>query len=276
MLKVTDTAFALPLIHPLEFMGDFPSGATGPLLIRGTAANGGYEGEYVLKCVGGQGMSPGSLVRELLASFIARELELDVPQPVVIEITQPFVEIMRGIQGFQQVSRSIGLNFGCEYLKGASRLPQGQPMGPLIRKKALEILIFDAFIENIDRNSIKPNVLVRNDNVFVIDHEKAFSFVHIPLPLRPTEPWLLSGPSTTWIKRHLFFDGLKGAYNTLGGSQFVSKLGNLTNNTFWQCCLLHIPATWPTAHVQELRAYLTQIAANSLVFGQELERMLQA
>jgi hypothetical protein len=46
-----------------------------------------------------------------------------------------------------------------------------------MRPAALQIFAFEALIANDDRRYNNPNVLVRGDKIFAIDHEAAFGFL---------------------------------------------------------------------------------------------------
>ncbi len=54
--------------------------------------------------------------------------------------------------------------------------------------QAAHIFAFDALIQNPDRRYSNQNLLTRGNNIFVYDHELAFSFLEAILPLR--HPWL--------------------------------------------------------------------------------------
>ncbi|MBK8521463.1 MAG: hypothetical protein IPL54_11560 [Chitinophagaceae bacterium] len=59
-------------------------------------------------------MSIESSSRELIAAFIAMELELHVAEPVLVNVTPEFVETLIGKDGYKFASNSIGLNFGLQ------------------------------------------------------------------------------------------------------------------------------------------------------------------
>jgi hypothetical protein len=77
------------------------------------------------------------------------------------------------------------------------------------RQSALEILAFDAFIENPDRKPSNPNLLVKGDEFRIIDHELALRTIAVfPRP----QPWqvgylnLLTQPDA-----HVFYGRIKTA-----------------------------------------------------------------
>jgi hypothetical protein len=71
---------------------------------------------------------------------------------------------------------------------------------------AADIFAFDLIIQNPDRRKDKPNLLRKGDELFIIDHEMAFSFLYA---LTPDEyPWL--GKGMNYVKEHIFYSGLKG------------------------------------------------------------------
>ncbi len=54
------------------------------------------------------------------------------------------------------------------------------------KQLACEIFAFDALIQNPDRRMDKPNILWKGEELYIIDHEKGFSFVYaLPASIKP-------------------------------------------------------------------------------------------
>jgi hypothetical protein len=98
---------------------------------------------------------------------------------------------------------------------------------------AVHIFAFDALIANDGRCTDNPNVLVRGDELFVIDHEAAFSFLY-----------LIAGKNPTWevrrrrpLRQHVFFYQLRKQQIDL--SLFTARLAALGDDelgrTFERC-----------------------------------------
>lgn len=130
---------------------------------------------YVMKFRGaGQGVK--ALIAELIAGEIARILGLRIPELVFVELdtvlakTEPDPEIQ------DLINFSGGLNLALEYLSGSITFD------PLITEigsmSASEIVWFDALTANVDRTPRNANLLIWQNNLWLIDHGAAFFYHH--------------------------------------------------------------------------------------------------
>jgi hypothetical protein len=135
------------------------------------------DGErYVMKFSGaGQGVK--ALIAEILAGEIARTLGLRVPELVLVELqagigrNEPNAEIQDLLRA------SVGLNLGVAYL------PCAFAYNPLLKPPpspalASEIVWFDAFVTNVDRTPRNANLLIAQNELWLIDHGAALYFHH--------------------------------------------------------------------------------------------------
>jgi hypothetical protein len=148
VLKLSDSNYFLPDIHPLETGRVLSSGRTKPMIVRGICEQTGFKGEYVVKLLGGQHMWEGAFLNEILASFIARELDFNVPAPALVHLTPAFVETMRNRhENFEAASKSIGVNFATELINGYQVLLPGQSLPPALYQQLFELFALDIFWE---------------------------------------------------------------------------------------------------------------------------------
>jgi hypothetical protein len=115
---------------------------------------------------------------EGLASMLAQQLGLLTPEPAAVQIT---AELAGAIQltdseSARLLTESEGLNFGSKYKAGVPTWGADEPIPSELREPALEVFAFDCLIENPDRRRENPNVLVGSSEIYLIDHEMAFSF----------------------------------------------------------------------------------------------------
>lgn len=159
------TVTATRYIHPLR------EGGSVPAVVEAD------DGDlYVMKFVGAaQGAK--ALVAELVAGEIARTLGLRLPEIVLIELdpvlgrSEPHPEIRDLIQA------SAGLNLALRYLPSAFAYnPLLQP--PLDPDLASAIVWFDAYVTNVDRTPRNVNMLLWQDELWLIDHGAALYFHH--------------------------------------------------------------------------------------------------
>ncbi|MCB0064223.1 MAG: hypothetical protein KDE19_19000 [Caldilineaceae bacterium] len=135
------------------------------------------DGEtYAMKFVGaGQGAK--ALIAEVIAGELARALGFRIPEIVLMELD---ASIGRG-ESHQEIQdlllKSVGLNLGMRFLPSAFAYnPLLEP--PLDAQLASEIVWFDAYITNVDRTPRNVNMLLWEEDLWLIDHGAALYFHH--------------------------------------------------------------------------------------------------
>lgn len=159
------TVTATRYIHPLR------EGGSVPAVVEAD------DGEmYVMKFVGAA-QGPKALIAELVAGEIARALGLRLPEIVLIELdpvlgrSEPHPEIRDLIQA------SGGLNLALRYLPSAFAYnPLLKP--PVDADLASAIVWFDAYVTNVDRTPRNVNMLLWQEELWLIDHGAALYFHH--------------------------------------------------------------------------------------------------
>ncbi len=190
-------------IMPLREGGSLPALAD---------ADDGFK--YVVKFKGA-GHGYKALIAELIGGEIARRLGLRVPELVFLDLDEDFgrTEGDEEIQDLLQASR--GLNLGMHFLSGAATLdPYVNPVDPLT---ASRIVWLDAFLTNVDRTVRNTNMLVWNNEVWLIDHGASLYFHHSwrDLEKAPLTPF-------TYIKDHALLR--KAAHLETVDSEMRSRL----------------------------------------------------
>lgn len=131
---------------------------------------------YVVK-FRGAGHGTKALIAELIGTLVARQLGLNVPEPVFLDvderfgITEPDPEIQDLLKG------SRGLNMGLHFLDGT--LTFDPYANPVDGRTASDIVWLDAFLTNIDRTVRNTNMLVwHSRETWLIDHGASLYFHH--------------------------------------------------------------------------------------------------
>lgn len=131
--------------------------------------------KYVLK-FRGAGHGVKALIAELIGGQIACLLGLDVPELVFADMSEDFGRT-EGDEEIQDLLKwSVGTNLGLYFLSGAINYdPAVMEVDAL---KASKIVWLDAFITNIDRTFRNTNMLMHENNLWLIDHGAALYFHH--------------------------------------------------------------------------------------------------
>lgn len=274
-LKVTDDSYTIPNIFALIAHDIFTSGATQPRLIQGRDRTTSELGEYVVKYYGGMGMGFLACAKELLGAYLAKQLEINAMEPVLIEVSKAFVENLRGKEGFAVANKSIGLNIGTKFRPSGLSFKPEQSLTDEQKKQAMKIFAFDVFINNVDRNLRKPNMLAFGDDIYVFDHEKAFSFVEELPFMRNQTPWILREVDMNWVTSHIFYPYLKNKdYSDDSLNEFIQSMDQI-DASFWQKVESLFPEQWLDERFITITDFLTQIIDHKNEFKSELERVLQ-
>jgi hypothetical protein len=271
VLKLSHPEYFLPNVYALEPGMILSSGTTEPQLIRGVCTQTGQKDDYVVKYIRAQRMSPEASARELVAALIARELNFNVPEPVIVNVSEEFVELMRGKANYHVASHSLGFNFGSEFKTGYYSVLKDQPLNETMLLKLVDLFALDIFISNADRRMEKPNFLTNGDDILVFDHEMAFGF-SLELPfLRNREPWIIRDSDKNWISDNFCFNRIKG--NQFDFSTFTNKLTNV-NDLFWNKLETILPDEWLTEQFFIIKTYLNTLIGEADFFSTELNRIL--
>lgn len=268
MSKITEGGYTLPIIEALSSHVSFDSGANKPLLITGTDNN-GNKGDYVVKFRGAARMSNEACLRELLAAFIATQMEIRVVTPAIVNISQDFVDLLKGNDTWQYASKSLGLNYSSEYLKKYSTILPSQELNNSQLGYAQTIFAFDVALQNPDRTVEKPNMLTDGTEIVIYDHELAFSFV-LDIFANP-KPWEIRESDLEWINKHCLLLKIKG--KEFDFREFSQRFDNLDEN-FWKTAKNLIPNQWLSNQFNRIKHHFSEICKNKKAFIIELKKLM--
>lgn len=273
MTKITDATYRLPTIEALSAFDLFDKGTTEPLAVWGVDTESGERGQYVVKFKNIGRMSPASLVYELIGAWMAKQLDLPVVEPVLVNISPEFIETsLKGKDGYRTALQSQGLNFGSKYVSGYSNIPNDPLVLTTGTEKTAELIyVFDMFIANTDRGHQRPNVISNGSNLLIYDHELAFSFLLMIPILRNKTPWVLNDADRNLYEKHFFYKWLKEQKPDL--TEHVLKL-KCFNSVFWSKVYQNLPNEWRTDKVLEIEPYLSGIIENLPYFAESLNKTI--
>ena len=130
---------------------------------------------YVVK-MRGAGHGSKALVAEYIGGMVATALKFRVPEHVLLDldasfgITEPDEEVQ------ELLRKSEGLNLGLHFLSGAATFdPAVNDIDPLTASK---IVWLDAFLTNVDRTRLNPNMMIWHGDLWLIDHGASLYFHH--------------------------------------------------------------------------------------------------
>lgn len=250
-----------------EFIGEAQGGATVPLKMACRTANGARLEVYA-KCTSNMCGKEG-LARDLIGCLLAKKLGIKVGEPVLVEVPNDLIEVIRQCSrgAALRISNSVNPLFGSVALGAGFTLCRSiPPESTNLAQGAAEVWAFDHLFLNVDRNDIKPNCLVNGEQLAIIDHEKALNVNWIGKIFPP--PW-----RGDWCadSNHLFrhwrpcnnrnLDRLRGVLAALGPKDVDDILEQ-------------VPRSWADEiFLSGIRGYLLELSANLDAVFRNLEKV---
>jgi hypothetical protein len=161
----------LKTVRALRYVLPFRQGGSVPALVEADDL-----GMYVVK-LRGAGQGAKALVAELAAGELARALGLLVPELAIVDVaaelsaSEPDPEISAPLEA------SAGTNLGLDYLPGSITFDPLAKLRP-DPTTASRLVLFDAFVLNVDRTARNANLLQWHGRIWLIDHGAALYFHH--------------------------------------------------------------------------------------------------
>lgn len=144
----------------------------GSLPVLGEADDGF---KYVVK-LRGAGHGKKALIAEFLGSMIARAFKFNVPEPVLLNMSGLFGRTEPDEEVQELMRNSEGLNVGLHFLSGAATFDPA--VNRIDTLTASKIVWLDAFLTNVDRTRLNPNMMIWDGRLWLIDNGASFYFHH--------------------------------------------------------------------------------------------------
>jgi hypothetical protein len=258
------------------------AGRTFPLVVDCVgphSANGGRR-LFIVKAMGLPEISQTSLFFEAFGNLLARKLSVNTPEPVLIELTPPFVAASNAVLGAHPELSGRGAQLiagqgaGAEYLApGFTPIVPGAHLSDNDLPMAARIYAYDLMVQNPDRSfqgERKPNCAYFENRLVAYDFELCFSFARL-IGVRE-KAWEISKHGI--YNRHVFFTQLCDA-SRLGKVDFgpvIKGIAALEANELAQM-IQSFPPGWPQ-FASKIEQHLAEVVANLPAFELELYRSL--
>lgn len=271
-MSIKSEQYKIAHVYAVEVISEIADSANRPLIIGGVDKSTSERSEYAVKLNASERMTVQARMFELIAAFMAIELELHVVEPVVVEISDEFIDIVKGHDYFLKCSKSLGYNYGSSYITGLLILDNKIPLTARQKEQAQEILAFDMLIGNVDRNAEKPNMITDGTRLVLLDHELAFSFVRVLSFLRNSEPWIFNEEDKSMFFKHCLYTRVKGHIDRL--DEFCEKMTRFDGG-FWDSVRSNIPPEWYSQEeFESIRGHVDLMVAHRHDFIQNIKLLL--
>jgi len=169
-------------VKAIEYVGPVPqaSGACEPIILSVECLESKEIYDAYVKLTDKLDLGVKAYVIEAISSFLAHRLGLFTPEPCIVHIEDDFIDSVYDANIQQRLKKSERVAYGTKALPKGFGVPiKNYRLKKELLDKALDIFVFDKFIENPDRGGVapsKPNCLTDDLDFAVIDHEKAFPY----------------------------------------------------------------------------------------------------
>lgn len=246
-------------------------GTTKPINI--IALNKDIPTKYVMKVfTKTQIMQGSSVAKEIICNELAQQFDLNCPDYGVININH---NEFTGIYDEERIAKlDEGYKFCSKYLEGNAIF------NPLVTNSFLKdyevasIFAFDFLIYNADRGGFrnKPNLLINDNGLYLIDHELTFPFISAEIDEVNYEKYLGNYP----FQHHVLIGHLKSLRNKNGlFDVFVETLKVLNLNDLNN--IFDFLDKFNIAHVerQKFMHYFAWAKNNVAIFDRYLKAMIR-
>lgn len=130
---------------------------------------------YVVK-LRGAGHGKKALIAELIGGLVVKAFKFKVPEIVLLDVDNAFGITEPDEEVQELLRKSEGLNLGLHFLDGAATFdPTVNHVDGLTASK---IVWLDAFLTNVDRTRLNPNMMIWHNELWLIDHGASLYFHH--------------------------------------------------------------------------------------------------
>lgn len=222
---------------------------------------------YVVK-MRGAGHGKKALIAELIGGLVTKAFKMKVPELVLLEIDNAFGITEPDEEVQELLRKSEGLNLGLHFLDGAATFdPSVNRVDSLTASK---IVWLDAFLTNVDRTRLNPNMMIWNNELWLIDHGASLYFHH-----SWKNPELSALDPFPFIKNHVllpFADRLPEADKLMRQAITPRTLKKITDLIPEEWLIEEDEEISPEERREAYRKFLTDRLANSKVFVDEAIR----
>ncbi len=200
-------------------------GTTLPCIMTVEDDQGEIMGEYVVKVFNQQHVKQyNPTKREFWANILAQEFDLEVPQAALIKVEKPLIAELRADDNYKNISLKEGFYFGCKFIDSCTPFSKELLTSFFDHDTMEQVFAFDVLIRNFDRRLNKPNMLLKNDDIFLIDHDLSLDIN------KSYEEYKKIGQGYQMV-----INGAKGQHIFLHHLQLLHKKHNFTFDHFVEC-----------------------------------------
>lgn len=169
---------AIPVYTAVDFSDELIGGSSYPFIVMVMNEEGEYiEQPYVVKVFKQRNIEQYQPTnKEFYANALAKAFDIKVPNAALIYVGEDMIENLKKQEKYANFDLLAGYYYGSEYFKN-NALYDKSKLKDLEEWGADNIFAFDTLIVNVDRRTRKPNILIVDEEYYLIDHELTLNVV---------------------------------------------------------------------------------------------------
>ena len=215
---------------------------------------------------------PISFLCEFVAYHLADWLTIATPSPAIAIVTPEFVDTLPGSNPAKAAfAKSLGPNFATSFLTpGYSTWPTNGPIPHDLFQTCVEMFAFDVLLQNPDRRRDNPNMLWNGEEIYLYDHEMAFSFI-FDAKAKTTPIDTLNAAALNFFTTHVFFLELRKKKIDL--SRMEGALASIKDDAIADV-EKHLPGDWKSQHLGPILTYIKALRDNPAKLTRVVQEIL--
>ncbi|MGB0861487.1 MAG: HipA family kinase [Saprospiraceae bacterium] len=272
-----DNIDILPIYEAVFLEKDnVPGGTTLPCQMTVVDKNENLKGVYIVKVFGQRHIEQYNPTnKEIIANILAQAFEIKVPSLALVEVPLFIIEEMKQNPVYGKSELKAGYYYGCAYIENTASYEAGLETNTYETWELATIFAFDVLIRNFDRRTQKPNILFKEQEFILIDHDLA-------LDLTKDYAWYKSNQTYQKVVKgvkgeHIFLKHLKAVHEVekITFDDFIMDLRGLDFKELDKAQKVLEMLDMDTSDFEVIKEYLKSIQADSTNFQQLLIALIQ-
>jgi hypothetical protein len=243
--------------------GNVKGGTTLPCQMTVVNNEGTIIGSYIVKVFGQRHIEQYNPTnKEIIANYLASEFDLTVPKMAIINVSQAIIDELKTQEAYQNVILTAGYYFGCQFIENTLSYEIGIKTTNYELWELETIFAFDVFIRNYDRRIRKPNILFKNGNFILIDHDLSLDIHKSYAAYKAFDNYqnVIQGVKG----RHIFLEHLQKLHKKkpISFDDFIESLRTLNIGKLHQLKEFLESLDFDTADFEQIITYLEAVKQN--------------
>jgi hypothetical protein len=212
--------------------------------------------------------------KEVYGSVLAQHFELNTPEPILVEVNNTMINELKKHEKYKNWQITEGVFFATKFVKDTKSFTDTIPLKKYDYWVLNNIFAFDVLIMNSDRQRLKPNIMVKNKEIFVIDHELSMNISKTFDEYLDDNHWNYSIKENR--EGHLFRHHLQNISkkNKVTFDEFFENLRTLNPQLLYNYALQLAEYQYEPLDIGKIISYLADVKKNESKFLTLLNNLL--